>query len=300
MGHSEHASSAPSAADGDTAAINLETIGAIDTFVNARMASYSNSAGERPWWLQRVAEDYFKRADSMFVDYTIEQLVEQMDEAGVDKAVLSIQGHDPDPEVLKFCEAHPDRFKLAVSVDPRRGMQALRELTALRNNEPLALARVVPFMIGLPPTHNSYYPVFAKCCELNLPISCNTGIPGPPAPGNTQHVMHLDEICLFFPELVLVMAHGADPWWREAIRLMLKYKNLYLKTSAWAPKYLPPELLQFMNTRGKRKIIWASDHPVLTMKRCATEARAMQLRPGVLQRFLRDNALAVFWPELAA
>jgi len=270
-------------------------IGAVDTFVNARMASYSGTSGERPWWLQRVAEDYFKRADSMFVDYTVEQLCADMDAAGVDKAILSIQAHAPDPEVLAFCAAEPDRFKLAVSVDPRRGMQGLRELTALRNNEPVALARVVPFMIGLPPTHNSYYPVFAKCIELDLPISCNTGIPGPPAPGQVQHPMHLDEICLFFPELVLVMAHGADPWWGEAIRLMLKYKNLYLKTSAWAPKYLPEQLLTFMNTRGKHKIIWASDHPVLGMDRCAREARALDLRDGVLQAFLRDNALRVFW-----
>lgn len=271
---------------------------AVDTFVNARMASYSDSSsGERPWWLQRVAEDYFKRADSMFVDFTIDQLCEQMDEAGVDKALLSLQAHNPDPEVLAFCAARPERFRLAVSVDPRRGMQALAEMTALAHNEPVSTFRVVPFMIGLPPTHASYYPVFAKCCELETPITSNAGIPGPPAPGQVQHPMLLDEICLFFPELVLVMAHGADPWWGEAIRLMLKYKNLYLKTSAWAPKYLPEQLRTYMRTRGKHKIIWASDHPVLTMERCAREARAMELPPEVLRAFMRDNALRVFWKQ---
>lgn len=275
-------------------------IGAIDTFVNARMGSYTGGQGERPWWLQRVAEDYFKRADTMFVDYTVEQLCEQMDAAGVDKAILSIQASAPDKEVIAFCTARPDRFKLAVSIDPRSGMKGLRELTALRQNEPVALARVVPFMIGLAPTHNSYYPVFAKCVELNLPISSNAGIPGPPAPGQVQHPMHLDEVCLFFPELVLIMAHGADPWWGEAIRLMLKYKNLYLKTSAWAPRYLPDALLTYMNTRGKHKIIWASDHPVLTMDRCSREARALDLRDGVLQAYLRDNALRLFFDDTNA
>ena len=276
-------------------------IRAIDTFVNARMASYSDSAsGERPWWLQRVAEDYFKRADSIFVDFTIEQLCDDMDAAGVERAILSIQAANPDPEVLAFCAAKPERFKLAVSLDPRRGMPGLRELEALVRNEPVATARVVPFMIGLPPTHASYYPVFAKCCELGLPITSNAGIPGPPAPGQGQHPMLLDEICLFFPELVLVMAHGADPWWGEAIRLMLKYKNLYLKTSAWAPKYLPEQLLQYMRTRGKKKIIWASDHPVLSMERCAREARAMNLPPEILSGYMRDNALRVFWREESA
>ena len=64
----------------------------------------------------------------------------------------------------------------------------------------------------------------------------------------------------------LIMAHGADPWWGEAIRLLLKYPNLYMMTSAYAPKYLPAELIQFMNTRGTQKVLFASDHPVLSVR----------------------------------
>ena len=79
---------------------------------------------------------------------------------------------------------------------------------------------------------------------------------------------------------------------------MIKYKNLHLMTSAYAPKYFPPELIHFMNTRGRDKIIFASDHPVLSMERCVTEARELDLREGVLERFLHDNALELFWPEV--
>ena len=46
------------------------------------------------------------------------------------------------------------------------------------------------------------------------------------------------------------MIHGADPWWEVAIRLMIKYKNLRLMTSAWSPKRLPDSLLHYMRTRG--------------------------------------------------
>ena len=38
------------------------------------------------------------------------------------------------------------------------------------------------------------------------------------------------------------------------------------------------------------KILFASDHPVLAMSRAVTEARALQLREGVLEKFLYDNA----------
>jgi predicted TIM-barrel fold metal-dependent hydrolase len=76
---------------------------------------------------------------------------------------------------------------------------------------------------------------------------------------------------------------------------MIKYRNLHLMTSAYAPRYLPPELIAFMNTRGKDKIIFASDHPVLSTERCLREAQALDLRPGVLDKYLYENAARLFF-----
>jgi predicted TIM-barrel fold metal-dependent hydrolase len=110
--------------------------------------------------------------------------------------------------------------------------------------------------------------------------------------------MHLDLVCFRFPELKLCMAHGADPWWGVAIRLMIKYKNLHLMTSAYSPKRLPADLLHFMNTRGQDKIIWASDHPALTMQRTIAEAWELDLREGVLDNYLYANADRLFFSRL--
>jgi predicted TIM-barrel fold metal-dependent hydrolase len=263
----------------------MTTTRAIDTFVNVNMGSM-----ERPDYLVRVAEDYFKRADAIFQDISLSQMLETMDRCGVEKSVLSLRAEDPSEHVLSFVRARPDRFVMAAYVDPRRGMTAVRALEKVAKNEPVVLARVVPFMINLPPDDRVYYPIYAKCIELDLPISVNTGIPGPPAPGKCQDPMYLDEVCLFFPELKLIMAHGADPWWQVAIRLMIKYRNLYLMTSAYAPRYFPPELIHYMNTRGQDKILFASDHPVLSMERCIKEAQELDLREGVLDKFLYSNA----------
>jgi predicted TIM-barrel fold metal-dependent hydrolase len=265
---------------------------AIDPFVNVNMGS-----AERPEYLVRVAEDYFKRSEAIFRDIPISEMLDAMDRCGVEKSILSLRAENPSEYVLSFPKAHPDRFALAAYVDPRRGMTALRALEALRRNEPVVVARVVPFMINLPPDDRVYYPLYAKCIELDLPVSVNTGIPGPPAPGRCQDPMYLDEVCLFFPELKIVMAHGADPWWQVAIRLMIKYRNLHLMTSAYAPRYFPPELLQYMNTRGQDKILYASDHPVLSMERCIPEAAELDLRDGVLDKFLYANAQRLFFKE---
>jgi predicted TIM-barrel fold metal-dependent hydrolase len=267
----------------------MSTAPVIDAFVNVVMGS-----AERPAYLVRVAEDYFKRADEIFHDISVAELLALMDRIGVEKAIITTRAETPTAHALSFPATRPDRFLLSAYVDPRRGMPALRELEQLVRNHPVALARVVPFMINLPPDDRVYYPLYAKCVELELPISVNTGIPGPPAPGRCQDPMYLDEVCLFFPELKLIMAHGADPWWQVAIRLMLKYSNLYMMTSAYAPKYFPPELLHYMNTRGQDKILFASDHPVLSMERCLKEAMELDLREGVLHKFLYQNSARLF------
>jgi predicted TIM-barrel fold metal-dependent hydrolase len=268
---------------------------AIDTFVNVNMGSI-----ERPEWLVRVAEDYFDRSAEIFKDIPVEQLIDDMDRCGVEKCIITTNAEDPDRRVMEFPRRHPDRFAISLSLDPRRGMHALRALESMVRSEPVVLARITPFMINLPPDDRVYYPVYAKCIDLDLPIAINTGLPGPPMPGKCQDPMYLDEVCVFFPELKLVMAHGADPWWDVAIRLMIKYRNLCMQTSAYAPRYFPPQLIHFMNTRGQDKIMFASDHPVLSFERCIKEAEQLDLREGVLDKFLYANAQRLFFRAEAA
>jgi len=262
---------------------------AIDCWLNPStgMSNY------RPEFLVRVARDYFKREKEMFEHTPLEELLRQMDAAGVERAVITMDGGNPEP-VAEIARSFPGKFICSTVVDPTAGMATLRLLDKLVAKYDLRLARIIPFLINRPPNDKTYYPVYAKCIELDLPISINTGIPGPPMPAEPQRPLYLDEVCLFYPELKLIMAHGADPWWGEAIRLMLKYPNLHMMTSAYAPKYLPQELIQFMNTRGSHKVLFASDHPVLSFERCVNEAAALPFREGVLERYLRGNALALF------
>lgn len=268
---------------------------AIDCWVNPRMA------GARASWQERVALDFFKRErGDVFRDLSLDELLAMMDGAGVERAILSVRGDWPDRDVLALADARPDRLALALHLDPRQGLRAPRALEALARQHPVVAAQVVPCLLDLPPNDRAYYPLYAKCCELELPITVNTGIPGPPLPGRCQDPMHLDDVCLFFPELTLVMANGADPWWSVAIRLMVKYPRLFLMTSAFAPKYLPAELLHYMNTRGRDKILFATDHPFLTMERCLAEAQALDLRDGVLDDYLYANARRVFFAKEAA
>jgi len=263
---------------------------AIDCWVNVTMGEQ-----KPPEFLVRVKEDYFKGGDEFLKNIEADALIEQMDRTGVEKAVITIDASRPSERALRFAEKHPRRFFYAASLQPTGRMHEVWALEALVKSHPVVMARVVPFGTDTPPSHVNYFPLYVKCIELDLPVSINTGLPGPPVPGECQNPLHLDRVCVQLPELKICMAHGADPWWGVAIRLMIKYRNLHLMTSAYAPKYLPPELIHFMNTRGQDKILFASDHPVLSFERCIQEAQALDLREGVLDKYLYANAERLFF-----
>lgn len=264
---------------------------AIDLFINPNFAT---EHAQNPI-TQQVNEFYFKQGADFFRDCTIDGLLAEMDSAGVEHGVLTIDPEKPSKRVLEFSREHPDRFSLCAYVDVDHLMDAVWAVEDLVKNENVTMARVMPSHVGKAPTHPNYYPLYAKCLELDLPLSLFTGIPGPRLDAEVQNPIYIDRVCLDFPNLRLIMTHGADPWWGTAIRLMIKYPNLYMMTSAWMPKYLPDELIHFINTRGKDKVMWASDHPVLDMTKClqGTQDIESKLRPEVLENYLYENAKRV-------
>jgi uncharacterized protein len=268
---------------------------AIDCLVNVHFGETET----QPNWMLKVRDDYFKGPASMFAPVELSELLDEMDAQGVRKAILMDSLTTPSVTARKFVDAQPDRFALAMGgVNLLRPVRPLRELAAVAADLPVAYAVVGPSFWGdgqYPPSDAVYYPLYAKCAELELPLCVNTGIPGPPIPGEVQHPIHLDRVCVRFPELKLCMIHGADPWWDVAIRLLLKYANLRLMTSAWSPKRLPESLLHYMRTRGANKVIYASDWPVLRMQRVLPEARALDLPAEVLDNYLYNNASEFFF-----
>ncbi|WP_433621208.1 amidohydrolase family protein [Nocardia sp. CA-120079] len=270
----------------------------IDCLVNVHF-------GERdqPDWMLKVRDDYFKGPASLYAQVDLAELLDEMDEQGVEKAVLMYSMAKPSKTALKFVEARPDRFGLAINgVDLLHPIPSLRELDALVKDLPVVYTTAGPSFWGdgrYPPTDAVYYPLYYKCAELGLPLCMNTGLPGPPIPGEVQNPIYLDMVCFRFPELRLCMIHGADPWWDIAIRLLMKYENLRLMTSAWSPKRLPDSLVHFMRTRGKQKVIFGSDWPVLRMSRVVPEALALDLPEDVLGNYLYNNAQEFFFGDPA-
>jgi predicted TIM-barrel fold metal-dependent hydrolase len=259
---------------------------------------------KQPEYMTRVKEDYFKGGASFLSSPELPELIDDMDAHHVERAIMLSKIAVEGDRGQRYAEERPDRLALGVGgLNLLRPVKAMRNLEAFVKSNPVAYVIVGPSFWGdgmYPPSDAVYYPLYAKACELDLPVCLNTGIPGPPLPADAQNPIHLDRVCIRFPELKLCMVHGADPWWDVAIRLMIKYRNLRLMTSAWSPKRLPDSLLHYLRTRGQDRIIFASDSPALSMERTVTEALALDLDDEVKEKYLYGNSQSFFFDRIDA
>ena len=219
-----------------------------------------------------------------------------MDEHNVAIAQIPIHPDDPDG-ALKLMQAYPKRFIADVSVDPNLGMDAVRRLEQTVNLHPNVKSCTVGPGFIYPPAaidDKRWYPIYAKCIELDIPINVYVGVPGPRVPFKFQHPGLLDEVAWFFPELKIVMRHGGEPWTALCCKLMLKWPNVHYCTSAFAPKYYPRDVLDFANTRGREKVMFTGYYPMLSYGRVFAELDDLPLREETWQPFLSGNAARVY------
>jgi hypothetical protein len=77
-------------------------------------------------------------------------------------------------------------------------MAGVRELESRVRDDGIVMARISAYHTLVPYTDPRCYPLYAKCVELDIPISINVGVPGPLVPAaQLQDPIHLDEICAF-------------------------------------------------------------------------------------------------------
>jgi predicted TIM-barrel fold metal-dependent hydrolase len=230
-------------------------------------------------------------AQDDYVAYTIAE----MDRHGIARAMVGVDGSNgANAEAIR---RFPARFFGSYQANPNRGMDEVRTIARLHRE--LGIKAVTAFPSGLCPQvpidDKKWFPIYAKCVELDLPICVCVGVPGPRLPMAPQKVELIDEVCWFFPDLRFVMRHGAEPWTALAVKLMLKWPNLYYMTSAFAPKHYPKDIIDFANTRGSDKILYAGYFPMgLTLERIFRDMPDVPFRDNVWPKFLRESALRVF------
>ncbi|KIW89327.1 uncharacterized protein Z519_10181 [Cladophialophora bantiana CBS 173.52] len=235
---------------------------------------------------------------------TPQELVAMMDSAGVSQICLASwcrpgQVVFSNDQVAEFTRAYPDRIFGLASVDLLDPVNAVRELEHYVVNEGFKGLRVVPWLWGLPPTDAHYWPLYVKCVELDIPFCTQVGHTGPLCPSEVgRPIPYIDTIALKFPQLKIICGHIGYPWTAEMVAVAWKHENVYIDTSAYLPKYYPPELVTFANTTGSKKVMFGTNFPQLTWNACVDSVKRHLLEEGGLRReviaaFMGGNARRV-------
>lgn len=229
------------------------------------------------------------------VEDKVRWTVEQMDKFGIERAMVSFNAGRA--EAIK---PYRSRFLFSYEVNPNLGMEEVRRIRQLKRDHGIVALTAFPAGINpqVPINDKRFYPIYAACVDEGLPIFVTTGICGPRIPSLCQKTELIEEVVWFFPELKFVMRHGAEPWVEDAVKLMLKFPNLYYSTSAFAPKHYPKAIVDFANTRGSDKIMYAGYFPMgLSLERIFRELDNVAFKDEVWPKFLRGNALKLFGLE---
>jgi len=239
---------------------------------------------------------------------TIPDYIKKMDQAGIERSLLiAVRAGDirvpesfeiPYKRVYDVCSQNPDRFSGLAGVDPFRGMEGLNDLETAVKEYGFVGAHLYPHWCELPPNHRKYYPYYAKCCELGIPIMMQVGhnliysknrrLPSVGKP------IYLDQVAIDFPELKLIGIHIGIPWTEEMISMCWKHENIYTAGDAYAPKYWPEAFIHYANSYGKHKVMFGTDWPVIDPIRAVDEFNNLNFKDSSKELVLRENAMRVF------
>ncbi|MBA7691872.1 hypothetical protein ES703_100427 [subsurface metagenome] len=236
---------------------------------------------------------------SLILNATPKRLIKEMDEAGIDKAVIlaldyeylfrgNISYKEYNDKVAGYVKDFPDRLIGLAGIDPRRGKEAIQELERCIGELGFAGVKLWPLM-GFYPDDPKFYPFYERVEELGAVILCHTGS----GPQKTYlkycRPAYVDTVAVDFPKIKIMMAHMGDPWTNEAMTVASKNPNVYIDISAWEPvfKFDPSTffqtLVQAKMTCGINKILFGTDwplfSPILSLERWVNGIKKMELPP---------------------
>ena len=243
---------------------------------------------------------------------SLEKMIEDMDAAGIELGFLiaakagriGLPGcyHMPLEVVAEAVAKYPKRFLGLVGIDPFMGMDGVRELEHAVTNLGFVGAHLYPHWFDLAPNQARYYPFYAKCIELGVPIQMQVGqsliYSKEYRCRSVGRPITLDDIACDLPELKLIGTHVGIPWHEEMIAMSWKHENVYMATDAHSPKYWPESVWKYINSYGQDKVIFGTDFPVLRFGRTVDEINERQLKPHVRRKFMRDNVIKLYGLDL--
>ena len=149
---------------------------------------------------------------------TVDEFIAMMDEAGCDKVLVpairmfsykkkTLVWDITEEEVLEVVKLSHDRIVGLAGFNPLKGMESVRQVEKAVKEYGFKGVYIHPYGWGIPLNHRQFYPLYAKCAELGVPVSMQVGHSAEHMPNEFGRPIHMDNIALDFPELNIIGAH---------------------------------------------------------------------------------------------
>jgi len=245
---------------------------------------------------EKMAESYKQMFGEIEMP-SIEDTLRDMDEAGVDRSVIvavdaeTIHKYRVSNElVAETVSKYPDRLIGFASVDPHKGKNGVKEFRRAVSDLGLRGLKLLPHLIDLDINDPMLYPLFDAAQDLDVPVLFHTGTQ---FHAGTKikycRPLFVDDVAVDFPELKLIIAHFGFPWWEEALAVVRRNPHVYFNIAGWAPKHIPPGVIQAANSYLKVKVLFGSDYPLLSRVRIIKELQELNLKEETFTMMTETN-----------
>jgi hypothetical protein len=235
---------------------------------------------------------------------TLDAMLQSMEEAGVDKAILQAEYNGSgdyrklNEAALRIVKAYPDRFSLCfMCLNPLVDDNMVRVVERGAKEHGFKGVNLQAWAVRVSTTDSRFWPVYDLCQKLGLIVTIHSSISfNVDRSLYYSHVSHLDRIACDFPDLKIVANHGGWPWVLEMMAIAWKHPNVYIELGGVSPKYFGTPgsgwepLMQYGNTLLQNQVLFATDS-MLPHKRCVDELKALPLKEEVKKKWFGGNAM---------
>lgn len=213
--------------------------------------------------------EYSDPANPTVISVGREEFLADLQEAGIDKAVVLSDRRTSPEQVSAFVRQDPDHFTGFGYVNPTQHGSA-EEVLRQRHELGLFGLKLYPCSDGYAPDDTHTFKVYEAASSIGMPIMFHhAGMPNPYDYMKHNDPAQIDVVAECFPELRIVLAHLGYPRVEETLYVARKHRNVWCDIS-WPygdvnhPSFmymLWRDLLVALNLGVIDKMVFGTDYP---------------------------------------
>ncbi|KCV39395.1 amidohydrolase family protein [Bordetella bronchiseptica E014] len=245
-----------------------------------------------------------KQVSRAFVEGSMDLFFEEMDQAGIEIAV--VQGRNspavfmgkqfnaafiPNERLAQIQDQYAGRFVCFAGIDVSNTAHNAVEET-VRSIKSLGLKGIFiepGRQIQSTPDDERIFPVYEKCIELDIPVNLMSG-PYAGADIGVSDPLYVDRLCTRYPELKIILGHGGYPYVQQILGVAFKHTNLFVSPDMYVFAPGGQAYIDAANGALRDQMVYGSAYPLRPVTQTVSDTLGLGLSADSERAYLELNA----------